>query len=60
MWLPVEVSEGQFTEELVAGKTDGNIQTRRNNLQVFFFPCKQYLLTAVLCLARYLAHTGCS
>lgn len=26
MWLPVEVSEGQFTEELVAGETDGKFK----------------------------------
>lgn len=60
MRLPVEMSESQFTEELVAGKRDGKIQMRCNNFQVFFFPfpCKQCLLTAVLCLARYVAHTG--
>lgn len=38
MRLPVEMSESQFTEELVAGKRDGKIQIRRNNFQVFFSP----------------------
>lgn len=38
MRLPVEMSESQFTEELVAGKRDGKIQMRWNNFQVFFSP----------------------
>lgn len=34
MWLPVEVSEGQFAEELVAGKTDEIIQTNARKATV--------------------------
>lgn len=32
MWLPVEVSEGQFAEELVAEKTGDNSNKRREKM----------------------------
>lgn len=41
MWLPVEVSQGQFTEELVAGKANGKIQTTQQITGVCPTPWKQ-------------------